>query len=173
MIEAGYADGFEIELDCITIGYDYNDLNCELIKEQLSNIGVDVKLNKLSTNEFIEKVVYNQNTSLWLIGWGTPSFDGGDIYNKFLMSRAENLTGFYNSGYYSNPEVDAIGLEALKEMNQNRRLDLLQEGFRIAHLDDVFVIPLFTQELIILSSNNVNINPRADERFIVKDITFV
>ena len=173
LTDAGYENGFEIEMDCITVGYDYNDLNVELIKEQLSKISINVKLNKLSTEEFNEKVLYNQNTSLWLIGWGTPSFDGGNIYNNFLMSRAENRTGFYNSGYYSNPEVDVIGLEASKEMNPNKRLDLLQEGFRIAHVDDVFVIPLFSQELIILSSNDVNITPRADERFIVKDITFL
>jgi peptide/nickel transport system substrate-binding protein len=170
MIEAGYGDGFEIELDCITVGYDYNELNVELIKEQLSLIGIDVKLNKLSYDKFSEKVVYNQNTSLWLIGWGTVSFDGGDVYKRFVMSRTENVSGFYNSGYYSNPEVDAIGLEASKEMNPNKRSDLLQEGFRIAHVDDVFVIPLFSQELIILTSNKININPRGDERFVIKDI---
>jgi ABC-type transport system substrate-binding protein len=107
------------------------------------------------------------------VGWGTVSFDGGHVYNYFLMTRGENLTGFYNSGYYSNSQVDAIGLEALKEMNPKKRSQLLQEGFRIAHEEDVFVIPLFSQELIILTSNKVNIIPRADERIIIKDITFL
>ncbi len=173
LIEAGYGNGFQIELDCITVGYDYNNLNCELIKDQLSKIDVEVKLNKLSTDEFNKKVVYNQNTSLWLVGWGTVSSDGGDVYNSFLMSRAENLTGFYNSGYYSNPKVDAFGLEASIEMNSKKRSELLQEGFRIAHLDDVFVIPLFSQELLILTSNNIDFTPRADERIIIKDIKFL
>jgi peptide/nickel transport system substrate-binding protein len=173
LIEAGYGDGFQIELDCITVDYDYNNLNCELIKEQLSKIGVEVKLNKLSIDEFNKKVVYNQNTSLWIVGWGTVSSDGGDVYNSFLMSRTENLTGFYNSGYYSNPKVDAIGLEVSIEMNSKKRSELLQEGFRIAHLDDIFVIPLFSQELLILTSNNIDIIPRADERIIIKDIKFL
>jgi peptide/nickel transport system substrate-binding protein len=171
--ESGYKDGFEIEMDCITIGYDYNKINCDLIKDQLSKIGIKLRINNLSIEEFNKKVVYDKNTSLWLVGWGTVSFDGGFVYDLFLRTEGENLTGYYNSGHYSNKRVDELGNEASTEMNPTFRMKKLQEGYKIAHDQDFFVIPLFSQELIILTSIDIKITPRADLRFIVKDIEMI
>jgi peptide/nickel transport system substrate-binding protein len=171
--ESGYGNGFEIEMDCITIGYDYNKINCELIKEQLSKVGITVKLNELSIEDFNKKVVIEKNTSLWLVGWGTVSFDGGFVYDLFIRTKGENLIGYYNSGHYSNKEVDEIGINASTEMNPTFRNKLLQDGFKIAHTKDIFTIPLFSQELLILTSNNINMTPRADLRFNANEIRLI
>lgn len=168
--ESGYNNGFEIEMDCITEGYDYNKLNCDLIKEQLSKVGINVKINDLSIEEFNKKVVIDRNTSLWIVGWGTVSLDGGFVYDLFIRTVGENLLGYYNSGYYSNQKVDEIGIQASTEMNSLLRKNLLQEGFRIALSEDIFTVPLFSQELLILTSNEVDMKPRADLRFIASEI---
>jgi hypothetical protein len=55
-------------------------------------------------------------------------------------------------------------------MDSEKRLRLLQQGFRIALVDDVMVIPLFSQELLILTANDIDLIPRADLRIVVKDI---
>ena len=55
-------------------------------------------------------------------------------------------------------------------MDAPTRLQLLQEGFRIALVDDVMVVPLFSQELLTLTTKNIELEPRADLRCIVKDI---
>jgi peptide/nickel transport system substrate-binding protein len=170
--ESGYNNGFEIEMDCITEGYEYNKINCELIKEQLSEVGIKIKINNLSIEDFNKKVIFDKNTSLWLVGWGTVSIDGGFVYDLFIRTFGENILGYYNSGHYSNSKVDSIGIEASSEMNPTFRINLLQEGFKIAHVDDIFTIPLFSQELLILTNDIVMI-PRADLRFIAKDITFL
>jgi peptide/nickel transport system substrate-binding protein len=170
--EAGYADGFEIELDCITHMYEYNVENTRLIAEQLSEIGINVSINQLSKEEFNKKVVVEKNTSLWLVGWGTISVDGGVVYDYFIKTEGENLTGFYNSGHYTNPEVDRIGEEASVVMDPKKRLKLLQDGFRIAIVDDVIVVPLFSQELFVLTADYVEMQPRADSKIVVEDIRF-
>lgn len=169
--EAGYEDGFDIVLDCITIGYEYNLENCNLIVDQLAEIGVNVTLNTLSVSEFNQKVVYEKNSSLYLVGWGTVSVDGGYIYNRFIMTEGENYTGFLNTGHYSNPEVDLLGIEAATEMNPRKRLELLQEGFHIALVEDVILVPLFSQNLFYFSSDRVELEPRADLRLLFEDIS--
>ena len=170
--EAGYADGFEIELDCITHMYEYNVENTRLIAEQLSEIGINVSINRLSIEEFNKKVVVEKNTSLWLVGWGTISVDGVVVYDRFIKTEGEDFTGFYNSGHYSNPEVDKIGMDASVEMDPEKRLKLLQEGFRIAIVDDVIVVPLFSQELFVFTKDYVEMQSRADLKFVVEDIKF-
>ena len=87
----------------------------------------------------------------------------------FIRSIGEHL-GSLNSGYYSNAEVDRLGAAASQEMNTEERLHLLQGGFRIALVDDVMVVPLFSQELLVLTAKNIELRPRADLRSVVKDI---
>jgi peptide/nickel transport system substrate-binding protein len=171
LYEAGYEDGFNIEMDCITIGYDYNDENCELIKDQLSEVGIDLKLNKMSSEEFYQKVLFERNTSLWLVGWGTISFDGGWVYDQFITTNDEEQ-GFYNSGYYSNMEVDILGKQASSEMNPIIRQNLLQEGFKIALVDDIIVIPLFSQELFVITQDNVVMEINPDMKLKMENIYF-
>ena len=171
LTEAGYPNGFDIVMDCITEGFEYNAENCRLIAEQLSKVGINVSMNNLSIDEFNYKVVSQRNTSMYLVGWGTISVDGGMVYDLFLRSVEEYL-GTINSGYYSNAEVDRLGVAASREMNPDKRLRLLQEGFRIAMIDDVVVVPLFSQELFTLTAKNVAMEPRADLRVVVKDIKF-
>jgi peptide/nickel transport system substrate-binding protein len=171
LAEAGYEQGFDITMDCITEGFEYNTENCYLITQQLSKVGIHVVMNNLSMDEFNKKVVLERNTSMYLIGYGTISVDGGWVYDLFIRSVGEYF-GTYNSGYYSNTEVDRLGAVASQEMDPEIRLRLLQEGFRIALVDDIVVIPLFSQELFILTAKNIDLKPRADLRLVVKDIRF-
>ncbi len=140
-----------------------------MITQQLAQVGIQVTMNNLSMEEFDQKVVSERNTSMYLAGWGTISADGGWFYDLFLRTEGEYL-GTYNSGHYSSPEVDQLGATASHEMDPEERLQLLQEGFRIALVDDVMLIPLFSQKLLALTTKNVQLPPRADLRSVVKDI---
>ena len=172
LADAGYEDGFEIELDCITELYDYNVENCELIAEQLSEIGINVSINGMSSEEFNRKVVREKNTSLWLVGWGTVSVDGGVVYDYFIRTVDGSHLGYYNSGHYSNLAVDLLGEKASVEMEPSIRLEYLQEGFKIAVEDNVIIVPLFSQELFLFSSDNVEIESRADLKIMLEKIYF-
>ncbi len=171
LADAGYAQGFNITLDCITQGYPYNAENCYLIAQQLSQVGIHVTMNNLSIGDFDQKVVVERNTSLYLVGYGIISVDGGMEYNYFLRTVGDHI-GQLNCGYYSNLEVDRLGALASQEMDAHSRKQLLQDGFRIALVDDVALIPLFSQELFSLTATNVIFPPRADLRMVVKNIRY-
>ncbi len=85
-------------------------------------VGIHVTMNNLSMTEFDNKVVYERNTSMYLIGWGTISVDGGWPYDLFIRSIGEHL-GSLNSGHYSNAEVDRLGIAASQEMNPRNDYD--------------------------------------------------
>lgn len=170
--ESGYSNGFDIELDAITVGYEFNRLHAELIKEQLSHIGVNVTINQLNTSGYRDKVTLQKNSSFWLIGWTYGMIDGGYIYPYYIMSEGEQFQGLYNSGHYFNPQVDEIGFEMRYEMDTKERNELIQEGFRIALEEDVVFVPLVIQELIIITQNNLSLKTRADSKLIIKDISF-
>jgi hypothetical protein len=57
-------------------------------------------------------------------------------------------------------------------MKSEKRAKLLKEGFKIALVDDVILVPLFSQELFVLTTEDVLMQPRADSRIVVKDIRF-
>lgn len=168
--EAGYENGFNITVD--NLGQGYNILSSVLITQQLAEVGIHVTLTNLSFIEFEQKVLIERNTSMYLIGYSIVAVDGGSEYDYFIRSVSQN-TGQSNSGYYSNSEVDRIGVEASQEMVSLTRLQLLQEGFRIALVDDVAYVPLFAQKYTSLTANNVVFTPRGDLRLIIKDIRFV
>ncbi len=172
LAEAGYEQGFSVTLDCITEGFPYNAENCYLISQQLSKVGISVMMNNLSMDEFNKKIVSERNTSMYLVGYGMISVDGGWFYDLFIRSIGDS-GGTYNSGHYSNPEVDRLGDAASQEMNPEKRLQLLQQGFSIALVDDVMVVPLFSQELFMLTAKNIEVEPRADLRSVVKDIKLI
>ena len=170
LAEAGYVHGFNITVDNIEKGVNIQS-SC-LIAQQLSEVGINVTLTNLSFLDFNQKVLVNRNTSMYLIGYGgSMTVDGGMEYNSFIQSVSEN-TGALNSGYYSNPEVDRLGIEASQEMSPVVRLKFLQEGFRIALVDDIAYVPLLNWDNIILTANNVIFSPYADQRMIVKDIKY-
>jgi peptide/nickel transport system substrate-binding protein len=170
LAEAGYENGFNITVD--NLGQGYNILSSVLIAKQLAEVGIHVTLTNLSFIEFEKKVLIERNTSMYLVGYSVITVDGGSEYDYFIRSVSQN-TGQSNSGYYSNPDVDRIGVEASHEMVSQTRLQLLQEGFRIALVDDIAYVPLFAQKYTTLKANNVIFTPRGDLRLIIKDIRFV
>ncbi|KYK34698.1 MAG: hypothetical protein AYK22_04880 [Thermoplasmatales archaeon SG8-52-3] len=145
MNESGYKDGFKIDLDCSDDNTS-QQFYLELVR-MLGEINIDVQLNRLPAMELFTKL-YEKNSSFYIIGWLTGSADGGEIFDFILRSVDEkNNTGMYNYGYFSNKEVDKIGLQIGSIMNPQDRLDLMQEGFRIA-MEDVAWIPLYIPQSI-------------------------
>ena len=155
--ESGYSDGFDLVMDTVLESYEYLGI-CDVIEEQLSKI-VNISLNRLPVQEYFNKILM-RNTSFYFTGWIPATGDGGEIYDYLI--RTINITagiGTYNTGYYSNSDVDRIGEEISYTMDPVKRLYLMQQGFEIA-MDDVACIPLFSPkgfmvQLIILTGFQV------------------
>jgi len=124
MAEAGYADGFTCTL--IVFVQDNMDKAAQIIQAQLKEIGIDVKI------EIIEKaaifdILTKGNYETYILGLNWPNSDN-------LLTFLYDTTGVFNwGGVYSNPEVDALLLEARKEINEVKRAELYQKIIEITY----------------------------------------
>lgn len=160
MKDAGFENGFEIELDCRDISFIMN--TSKIIANQLLEINITVNVNILPRNEYIPKVYINRNSSFYLTGWQVDSGDAGEIFNNILSSvNEEKGFGDFNYGYYSNNEIDTITDEINSEMDNWQRINLMHDGFEIA-MDDIACIPLYIVKSNYLMKDYISFVPRAD-----------
>jgi len=124
MAEAGYADGFTTTL--IVFVQDNMDKAAQIIQAQLKEISIDVKI------EIIEKaaifdILTKGNYETYILGLNWPNSDN-------MLTFLYDSTGVFNwGGVYSNPEVDALLLEARKEINEVKRAALYQKIIEITY----------------------------------------
>lgn len=169
MKEAGYEDGFELELDCPKDA-ENSKLISQIIQNQLSEI-IDIKINFLPTDDYYMKI-FSRNSSFYTIGWLVATGDGGEIFDYMIRTVDQEAgVGTYNLGYYSNPEVDRIGENISHILDPEERLKLMQEGFRIA-MDDVAWIPLYIPKCVYAMTDYIAWEPGQGMMISVEDIGF-
>ena len=79
---------------------------------------------------------------MYLAGWGA---DTGEMSNSLIALAVtpdpKTGMGHTNRGRYSNPEVDALVVEAQKTIDDGKREELLRKASKLA-MADFAVIPL-------------------------------
>jgi peptide/nickel transport system substrate-binding protein len=168
LAEAGYGSGFDLTLDCPNDRYVNDDQVCVAIAAMLAKVDVQVKVNLMPGAQFFTKVGAG-DSSFNFFGY-TPS--NLDAYNSMavLMHTRDGKSGQWNVGRYSNPQVDRLIGEVLREMNPDRRAKLVTEALTI-HRNDVGHIPLYQQGLAWGMRSTVDAALQIDNRVNLNFIT--
>ncbi|WP_299369044.1 ABC transporter substrate-binding protein [uncultured Tateyamaria sp.] len=102
MEEAGYGDGFSIQLDCPNDRYINDEAICQASVGMLAQIGITVNLDaKPKAQHF--PLLSNLETDFYMLGWGVPTYDSEYIFNFLVHGRTDkygswNATRFTNDG---------------------------------------------------------------------------
>jgi peptide/nickel transport system substrate-binding protein len=170
MAEAGYAQGFELTLDCPNNRYVNDEKICVAVAGMLAQINVKVRVNAMPRAQYFPKI-QNFDTSFYMLGWGVPTFDSQYALQSLVRTViAKTADGDYNFGKYSNPKVDEA-IDALKtEVDPKKRAALALTASRL-HLQDVGHIPLHFQVIPWAMRSNVHVVHRADNKLTVKWVT--
>ena len=161
MAEAGFADGFSTRMDCPTDTYTNPEQICQAVAAMLSQIGIDIELNLVPRTQFIP-LLWDRASSFFIIGFNTAYFDGMYVLETLLMTTAdEGGEGIYNYTGFSNLELDALVREARVELDTDRRMELMQQAFRIAR-EEVAYAPLHSQTLVWAMREGINAQVRPD-----------
>ncbi len=145
MEEAGYGDGFTIQLDCPNDRYVNDEAICQAAVAMFAQIGITVNLSALPRAQHFP-LIANGETDFYLLGWGVPTYDAEYVFN-FLYHTRNDGRGSWNGTGFSNPEMD----EMIVSLSSNT--DLVSRNQTIA---DLFA--LAEEELIYLPIHNQILN---------------
>jgi len=144
LAEAGYPDGFGINLDCPNDRYINDEAICQAITSMLARVGVKVTLVSQTKSIYFGKLL-KLDTSFYMLGWASTSTrDALDSYAKLTTCRDSEFGSAYNIGAYCNRALDELARKATVEIDLAKRQAMLTEIMRI-HKDDIGHIPLHQQ----------------------------
>ena len=144
MAEAGYEDGFSIQLDCPNDRYINDEAICQATVGMLAQIGITVNLDaKPKAQHF--PLITNDQTDFYMLGWGVPTYDSEYIFNFLVHTRGDER-GSWNGTGYANAEVDAMIQSLASETDLDARNATIQAIWDHVQ-DDQLYIPIHHQVL--------------------------
>ena len=137
---AGYQNGFSITLDCGNI-QPASDI-CQAIPPMLSQVGIRATPNIVPQTSYFPKI-QKFDTSMYLLSWGTPTFDSLYTLQALLNTNGGEASGKGDSNYgrYSNPKMDQLISQISVENDLKKRDGLIREALLI-NTAELPVIPL-------------------------------
>jgi peptide/nickel transport system substrate-binding protein len=144
MAEAGYGDGFAIQLDCPNDRYVNDEGICQAAVGMLAQIGITVNLSALPRAQHFP-LIANLQTDFYLLGWGVPTYDSEYVFNFLYHTQGEGR-GSWNGTRYSNPEMDVMIQSLTSNTDLAARDQTIADLWTIAE-EDLIYIPIHNQVL--------------------------
>ncbi len=169
MAEAGYGDGFSVQLDCPNDRYLNDEAICQALVGMLARIGVSVDLNA-QTRSLHFPLIENWETDFYLLGWGVPTFDSQYVFD-FLVHSREGSYGAFNGSRYSNPELDAK-IEALATMTDLEERDALIAEIWDEVMEERIFLNVHNQVLAYAMRDDINLDVHPENQPRMTTVTF-
>lgn len=121
MSEAGYEDGFSLETIVITGEYETAINEAQSMQSQLSEIGVQLELEQLETNVYVDRWLATDFEAAVALNGGRP--DPHHMYARYFTSDG-NLN---EVATYSDPELDELFAQGKAETDQDARAAIYEQ----------------------------------------------
>lgn len=126
LTEAGYPDGFEVELLYSDLRWWLEPFSIQLAA-QLADVGVTVKPTRITASDMRSRSAPAvRDMPFFTYESGPIVLDPG--YTLYLLAHTEGVS---NRGDYDNPELDALIEEVIGTLDRTKRLELVREAQRI------------------------------------------
>ena len=155
LAEAGYADGFEVTLDCPNNRYINDEEICAALAAMWAQLKVKVRVNAMPRVLYFPKLE-KYDTSLYMYGWGGSLTDAESILTPLYRTRGDKGVGTYNFGGFRNDKADALAAQSSVEPDPKKREAQIR-GALTELREQVNVIPLHRQ--VIPWAARVNVTP--------------
>lgn len=160
LAQAGYADGFEVRMDCPNDRYVNDAEVCQAIAAMFARIGIRIRLDVQTKGIHFPKILARR-TSLFMLGWTPATYDAHNALYNLVATPDGSGRGQFNLGGYSNARIDALVQAIASEGDEARRDALIAEALRL-HRDDIGHLPLHQQGLAWAMRDNVRMVLRPD-----------
>lgn len=144
MAEAGYGDGFSIQLDCPNDRYVNDESICQAAVGMFAQIGITVNLSALPRAQHFP-LIANGETDLYLLGWGVPTYDAEYIFN-FLYHTRNDGRGSWNGTGFSDAAMDEMIVSLSSETDLEVRNQTIADLFAMSE-EELIYLPIHNQVL--------------------------
>ncbi|OWT63470.1 ABC transporter substrate-binding protein [Candidimonas nitroreducens] len=172
LAEAGYPNGFEVQLDCPNDRYVNDEKICQAVASMLARVGIKIDLLAQTKSKYFAKVLLQagNNTSMYLLGWTPSSIDADNsLVNLVSCRNPKTAAGQFNLGGYCNPKIDAITAKIESETDQAKRNALIKQAFTMLR-DDYGYLPLHQQPMSWGVRKGIKVAQRADDVLDIRNV---
>lgn len=158
MAEAGYPDGFSVQLDCPNNRYNNDEKICQAAVAMLARVGVEVKLEAIPKSQHFPKI-QNRVSDFYMLGWGVPTLDSHYVFSYLL-----DVEGSWNAVGYNNAKVNEVTKAIASEIDLDKRTMMIDEAWSEVRKDMPY-IPIHHQVIAWGMSEKVDAPIAADDAF--------
>ena len=162
--EAGYADGFDLTMDCVNVAL--REHVCQAIAAMLTQVGIRTTLHTSPTTQFFPMITQGK-VSLAEFGFTGSTDDAWQGLNGLLHTWDRDGSGTFNGGRYSNPRLDGLIDAVRAEPDADKRRTLVDTVLKLA-VDDVAYVPLYRRTLNWVMQKKVHVVMLPDDTLPVR-----
>ncbi len=161
--DAGYPDGFQIDLYCTSDRLPGDAAICQGLGQMLSAIGLRLKVNALSKTVFFPAQARG-DYSVSMSGWGTLTGEAAYTLSSQMHTKdpAKGL-GAYNRTSYSNPKLDALIQKGSVELDEAKRRAIFEDAMAMVTADRVLIPIVQLQSVWAAKAGMLKLTPRTDQ----------
>lgn len=171
LAEAGFADGFEMELWAMPVPRPYmpdGKKVAEAIQKNLEDVGIKAKIVSYEWATYLEKASKGE-ADAFLLGW---TGDNGDADNFIYVLLDGDNIGSNNYTYYDNQDLHKILIEAQTEVDEDKRNELYKQAQEIIFEDAPWVPLAHSTPLLAGKSDIVNFLPHPTGSDLLSSVDF-
>ncbi|HWO74691.1 MAG TPA: ABC transporter substrate-binding protein [Bacillus sp. (in: firmicutes)] len=169
--EAGYPDGFEMELWAMPVPRPYmpnGQKVAEAIQANLADVGIKATIVTYEWGVYLEKARLGE-ADAFLLGW---TGDNGDADNFLYVLLDKDSIGSNNYTYYSNDQLHEILIQAQSETDPATREALYKQAQEIIHEDAPWVPLVHSQPALAGKKGIENFLPHPTGSDVLAGVTF-
>ena len=155
LAEAGYADGFEMEL-LPTTQYGETVRAAQVLQQQLAEIGIDASINAPEWSEWLE-LEGNFMYDVYICNWNGLIDADAYYYLQHTTDKVFNFTG------YSNAEFDALMEAGRATSDFDERYEIYERANQVLVDDAPYVYMYNKQEIRAYSADVMGFTVRPDQ----------
>ena len=170
LAEAGYRDGFQVDLSCPNDRFANDAKICEAVAQFLVRIGIRTQVSAMPSAVFFPRRG-KKEFGLHMAGWGSLTGESSYFLGAQVHTARRDLgLGAINTNGISDPEIDALVQEARPVLDEARRRAILEKAMELA-MERSYIIPAVTFQVLSAGrADRVSYATRADEETLAAEI---
>jgi len=164
LADAGYPDGFEVQLNCPNNRYINDEQICIALAGMWAQLKVRVKVVTEPRATYFPRLE-KYEFSMYMLGWGGSVTDAETTITPVLRNNlGSNGIGFYNYGHARDDKFDALAAQTSVEADPTKREQMIKVALR-EYKEQFTTLPLHRQMIPWAARSNVSVVHRADNWF--------